>query len=321
MRAASRFRLLADPTRLRLLRVLARDRFNVGELTAILGVAQSGVSRHLRLLKDAQLVIEERESGYVYYRLARDGPAAGTLWTLLDADFDAAADDAGVRADQARLQEVLRLRKESFAQPGEPYQLAPGRSWAAWARALGQLLPPMDVADIGCGDGYLTLEVARWARHVVGIDRSEEALDRARTLAERRRVRNVSWKKGELSRLPVRDESVDLALLSQSLRYARDPEAALAEAVRIVRPGGRLLALELKEHDQDWVRTRLGDQRLGFSRDDLQRLWSDAGLIDVRLTTGTQRAGDPFGVIVTVGTRPTEFERALPAQAPAGARW
>src|SRR5688572_11625251 len=215
-RTSALFRLLGDTTRLRLLRVLAQDRFNVSELTGILGVAQSGVSRHLGLLRDAGLVTEEREAGFVYYRLAEEARSNGhgPLWSVLENEFASAADDQDVRKDEVRLQEVLRLRKENFDTHGDTRQLVPGRSWAAWARALGHLLPPLDVADIGCGEGYLTLEAARWARTVVGIDRSEEVLERAKALAARRRVTNVQWKKGDLGRLPLRDGSMDVALLS-----------------------------------------------------------------------------------------------------------
>jgi ArsR family transcriptional regulator len=302
---AALFRLLGDSTRLRLLRVLARDRFNVSELTRILDVAQSGVSRHLGLLKDAALVREEREAGYVYYRLANDARANGQapLWELLDVQFAAAASDRIVREDDARLQEVLRHRKENFDTHGDTRQLVPGRSWAAWARALGHLLPPLDVADIGCGEGYLTLEAARWARHVIAIDRSGDVLERAKALAARRRVTNVSWKKGDMLRLPLRDASVDVALLSQTLHHAADVDRALAEAVRVLRPGGRLLVLDLREHDQEWVRTRFGDQRLGFSSADLERFLHGAGLSNVRVTVGTQKAGDPFAVLVASGVK------------------
>ena len=122
-------------------------------------LAQSGVSRHLGLLKEAGLVTEEREAGYVYCRLTDEGRTNGQepLWALLDAQFAASADDRAVREDEARLQEVLRHRKENFETHGDVRQLVPGRSWVAWARALGHLLPPLEVADIGCGDGYLTL--------------------------------------------------------------------------------------------------------------------------------------------------------------------
>src|SRR3970040_1910845 len=129
MRASGVFRLLADPSRLRLLRVLAQDRFNVGELTAILDLAQSGVSRHLGLLKDAGLVVEEREAGYVYYRLA-DAEANGNraLWPLLGTQFATSAHEKIARADDARLQEALRVRKENFEAHGDARQLVPGRS-------------------------------------------------------------------------------------------------------------------------------------------------------------------------------------------------
>jgi SAM-dependent methyltransferase len=310
-RTSTLFRLLGDTTRLRLLRVLAQDRFNVTELTGILGVAQSGVSRHLGLLKDAGLVVEEREAGFVYYKLADlsgaesrgDGRVNGhaSLWSLLDTHFASAGDDRAVRADEARLQEVLRHRKEHFDTHGDARQLVPGRSWAAWARALGHLLPPLDVADVGCGEGYLTLEAARWARSVIGIDRSDEVLERARALAARRRVTNVQWKKGDLSRLPLRDASIDVVLLSQSLHHAADPEDALAEAVRVLKPGGRVLVLDLREHDQAWVRNRFGDQRLGFADAELESLLRGAGLGDVRVNVGARHTGDPFTVLIASG--------------------
>jgi ArsR family transcriptional regulator len=303
MEIAALFKLLGDPTRLRLLRALARDRFNVSELTSILAVAQSGVSRHLGLLRDAGLVREEREAGFVYYRLADEGRAngQGPLWALLDEQFAVAASDRAVREDEARLQEVLRLRHENFDAHGDTKQLVPGRSWAAWARALGHLLPRLDVADIGCGEGYLTLEAARWARSVVGIDRSTTVLDRARGLAARRRVSNVRWKQGDLARLPLKDASVDIALLSQALHHATDPARAVAEAVRILRPGGRILVLDLREHDQAWVRARLGDQRLGFTPAELEAFLCGAGLSHVRVEVGARRTGDPFTVLIASG--------------------
>jgi ArsR family transcriptional regulator len=296
------FRLLADPTRLRLLRVLSHDRFNVTELTGILALAQSGVSRLLGLLKYAGLVAEEPGGGYVYYRLARVRHG-DPLWALLDAHFTAVPDRAGAE-DDARLQEVLRMRHERFDTQGDTRQLVPGRSWAAWARALGHLLPPLDVADIGCGEGYLALEAARFARTVVGIDRSDDVLERAKALAMRRGVENVEWKKGDLLRLPLRDACVDLALLSLSLHHASEPERAVGEALRVVRPGGRMLVLDLKTHDQTWVRARFGDRRLGFSPAELDTLLTGAGLRGVRVTTGARRPGDPFTVLIASGSTP-----------------
>lgn len=305
-KAASLFRLLADPARLRLLRVLARDRFNGSELTRILGLAQSGVSRHLGLLRRGGFVAEEREGGFLYYRLVdhpAGDPRAG-LRPLLDAEFEAVARDRQVRQDEARLQEVLRLRKESFDAHGDTRQLIPGRSWAAWARALGHLLPAVEVADIGCGDGYLAVEAAAWASHVVGIDRSDDVLERAKGLAERRKVTNIEWKKGDLLRLPLRDATIDVAMLSQSLHHASDPERAAAEAARVLRPRGRLVILDLKAHNETWVRPRFGDRHLGFSPFALEHLVRGAGLTDVRVTTGAHKPGDPFTVLIASATKP-----------------
>jgi ArsR family transcriptional regulator len=307
--ASALYRLLGDEARLRLLRVLARERLNVTELTGVLGLAQSGVSRHLGLLKDAGLVAEERDGGFSYYRLAGaldDGDQV--LSRLLRAQFEAAAAEPAVRADEARLQEVLRLRKENFDRHAAPdtrdaRQLVPGRSWAAWSRALGLLMPPLKVADLGCGEGYLTIEAARWASRVIAVDRSEAVLERARALARRRRVSNVIWKKGELERLPIRDGSVEVAMLSQALHHAHDPARAVAEAARVTAPGGRVLLLDLRAHQEEWVRSKLGDRRLGFEDEELRRMLSGAGLTTVRVGVGARKAGDPFTVLVAVGVK------------------
>lgn len=313
MEPAALFRLLGDDARLRLLRLLDADRLNVSELTAILGIAQSGVSRHLGLLRDAGLVSEEREGGFTYFRIApgvRSGAnGLGPLWTLLRAQFEAAARTPAARADDARLEEVRRLRKENFDAHAGPdtneRQLVPGRSWAAWSRALGHLLPPVKVADLGCGEGYLTIEASRWASRVIAVDRSAAVLRRARALASRRAVSNVVWKRGELEKLPLRDGSVDVALLSQALHHAADPSRALAEAVRIVVPGGRVLVLDLREHDQAWVRERLGDRALGFADNELAQLLKRAGLTRVKVKVGARRRGDPFTVLIASGVKPT----------------
>jgi ArsR family transcriptional regulator len=305
--------LLGDDVRLRMLRLLSLDRLNVTELTGILGIAQSGVSRHLGLLRDGQLVSESREGGFTYYQLAADvsegANGFGPLWALLQSQFEAASLTPAGRADASRLEEVRRLRQENFDAHAGPdareRQLVPGRSWAAWARALGLLLPPLRVADIGCGEGYLTVETSRWASKVIAVDRSETVLRRARALAGRRRVSNVIWKRGEIEALPIRDASVDVALLSQALHHAADPAAAVAEAARILVPGGRVLILDLGEHDETWVRDRLGDRWLGFTADRLSALLAGAGLKGITVRVGAKRTGDPFTVLIACGEKPS----------------
>jgi SAM-dependent methyltransferase len=315
--SAALYRLLGDEARLRLLRLVALERLNVTELTGILGIAQSGVSRHLGLLKDGGLVSEEREAGFTYYGIApavREGlNGHAPLWMLLQDQFERAARSEIGRADNARLEEIRRLRKENFDAHAGPdakaRQLVPGRSWAAWARALGHLLPPVVVADLGCGEGYLTIEASRWASRVIAVDRSADVLKRGRDLAARRRVSNIVWKRGTLEELPIPDASVDVALLSQALHHAEEPSRVMREAVRILKPRARVLVLDLREHAEDWVRDRLGDHWLGFSPAGLKTILSDAGLTDVKVTVGARRAGDPFTVLIASGTKPTQTKK------------
>jgi len=306
--ASALMRLLGDEARLRLLRILAKEALNVTELTAVMGLAQSGVSRHLGLLKDASLVSEERSGNFTWYHLSPEvssglGPFAN-LWPWLSDTFETVS--PATKADDARLEEVRRLRRENFDQHSagnERSQLVPGRSWAAWSRALGMLLPAVDVADLGCGEGYLTIEASLWARQVIAIDRSADVLARAKAMAGRRRATNIVWKKGELEKVPLKDATVDVAIASQALHHAKDPALALSEAWRILRPGGRLLVLDLRRHDETWVQDTLGDQWLGFTPEDLTSLISTAGFTDVSVRVGTRRTGDPFAVLIATGTK------------------
>ncbi len=294
--ATALFRLLGDEARLRILRLLEKKRLNVSELTAILGIAQPGVSRHLRLLKEGGLVAEERERGWTYYGLRAPSGGLARTWEALRAEIRR----LDGREDDARLQEVLRHREEEFT---HERGLVPGKSWAAWARALGHLLSPLRVADLGCGEGYLSLEAARWAGRVVAVDLSPEVLARARRLALSKGAQNISWKRGEIEDLPLETSSFDVALLSQALHHAGDPARAVREAARILVPGGRLVILDLKTHHEKWV-TKLGDRWLGFEEGKVRGMMKDAGLEDIRTEIGARKRGDPFQVIVASGRRP-----------------
>jgi ArsR family transcriptional regulator len=156
------------------------------------------------------------------------------------------------------------------------------------------------------------MEAARWAAAVIAVDRSAAVLDRARALARRRRVSNVTWQTGELEALPLPDACVDVALLSQALHHAQHPGRAVLEAARITVPGGRVLVLDLRSHEEEWVRAKLGDRRLGFEDAEIREMLAAAGLSAVKVWVGARTAGDPFTVLVASGTKPQGIHHEEP---------
>jgi SAM-dependent methyltransferase len=310
-RLATTFRLLGDATRLRLLRLVAREELTAGELTEIVDAGQSTVSRHLALLRDAGLLSERWEGRFVFYSLEDAARRGDEPWTGLVERLAASEDPHG---DLVRLADVLRERDEAADEPVEGAarpQFVPGRSWAAWAQALCRLIPSgLRVADLGCGDGALTLEIARFATEVVGVDRNGALLARARTLAERRGVGNAKFVKGDLAALDFEDGEFDLAVLSQTLHCLADPKKALAEAARVLAPGARVLVLDLLPHSQEWVREKLGHERLGFAPGELAELLSEAGFAGVEVERSATRPREPFRVVLGIGMRKVSRTKA-----------
>jgi len=299
--SADFFRVLGDGIRLRILRLLAGHKLNVSELTGILGTAQSGVSRHLRLLREAGLIHEEREGGWSYYAVdpSRFTDGIARFWPALEEQMHTLE---GCREDDARLQELLRQRKEDFRE-GSVRGVCPGRSWAAWSRTLAYLVPDSIVADLGCGEGYLSMEIARCARKVIAVDKSATMLRKAEQLARRHAVKHITWRRAKLEKLPLQEESVDVALLAQVLHCVEDPSAVLREAHRILKPDGTLLLQELRTHGEEWVREKLGDVRLGFEEKELKDLLRSNFFVDIRLGVGAKRRGDPFTVLIGCGRK------------------
>ncbi len=203
--------------------------------------------------------------------------------------------------DLSRLTEVLRRRVDRGSRPAEV--LEPGRSWPAWARALGHLLPPLRVADLGCGDGALTAEIARWARSVVAVDRDAQRLARARQRLRRQGHRRVRFLCEDFTALSLPDESFDVAVLSQVLHACPEPDAALGQARRILLPGGRLLVLDLAPHRETWVREKLGHLHLGFRSEEMAARLRAAGFVRVRNEDLPRAPGGPFRVVVFTAVR------------------
>ena len=250
------YRALGDATRLRILRLIAQTPLNVSELVSLVGIAQPSVSHHVGKLKAMKLLAEDRQNGFTYYALAltKEDPR----WPLIKVAIDDRTDADG---DLARLAELLRRREDRQAL--NERLLEPGQSFQLWSRALGRLLPRLDVADLGCGTGALSVEIARWARSVLAIDKSRDALEAARARAGREGARNVEFLVADLHKLEVR-RRFDLVVASQSLHFVDDPPRVLSQARKLLKKDGRLLVLELLPHSEEWVRERLGHCWLGF---------------------------------------------------------
>ncbi len=289
------FRALGDPTRLRILRLLSRAPLNVSELVSLVGVAQSSVSHHLAKLKGMGLLREERQAGFSYYSLAVG--EKDSVWPLIHL---AREQDDG-EGDTARLAELLRGREDRQAL--NERLLEPGQSWFLWVSALGALLPPLEVVDFGCGTGALSVTMARWAKKVVGIDQSASALEKARERAAREKLKNLSFLREDLHRLSLPDDGKDLVVLSQSLHHVTSPQGVLAEAARILKPGGRVILLELCPHDEEWVRERLGHQHLGFEPEALQQDLAKAGFHRLTLELPSKEKASAFRVFLLTGEK------------------
>lgn len=269
---------LGDENRIRILNLLAQEELSGTDLMEILNLGQSRVSTHLALLKEVGLVQDRRAGRRSYYTIA-PGPAAG-FWEQVQAENRSAPE---LEADSAGLQ-VLRERHKSekrayFDRVAASFgdELLPGRTWEGLARSILQLAPRARYADLGIGDGLLTLMLAEAASSVTAVDISTEMLSQLETRAKAKGIDNIELVEGDIEDLPLPDESHDVVVASQALHHAQAPEKCLAEARRILVPGGRLLVIELLAHNEDWVRDKLQHVHLGFTEPGLRNLLVEAG--------------------------------------------
>ena len=278
---------LADPIRCRMLLLLEKHELTVSELCAVMQMPQSSVSRHLKTLADDHWVASRRDGTSRFYTMPVDELDAGAkrLWPLIR---EQVATTSGAGQDDRRLRGVLTRRRaksqEFFATAAGGWDRLRedlfGDSFFLWA-VLGLIDPSLVVGDLGCGTGQLTDTIAPYVKQVIAVDSSVDMLDAAR--ARVGGARNVDLRQGDLENLPIAQGQLDAAMLSLVLHYAPSPAKALAEVARVLRPGGRVLVVDMLPHEREEYQQQMGHVWLGFSEKQITRFLSAAGFSDVRV--------------------------------------
>jgi ubiquinone/menaquinone biosynthesis C-methylase UbiE/DNA-binding transcriptional ArsR family regulator len=299
-------RAAADPNRLRILLLLKDEELSVAELQEILVMGQSTISTHLSQLKRAGLVEDRRTGKSNLYRLSTES-AGDVLNEMLGQARreieEAASDHATMRRVVKKRQDKMRSFFDSMAgRLGKDY--VPGKSWRSLAEALLRLLPPMDVADLGAGDGSFSLLLAQGAANVIAVDSSARMIEVGREQAKRQGAKNIEFRLGDFEEVPIADASVDLVFFSQSLHHALHPERAVHEAWRILRPSGRVVILDLAKHRFEEAREIYADEWLGFSEAEIEETLERAGFEHVQAGV-VDRSPDPpqFQTLLATGCK------------------
>jgi ArsR family transcriptional regulator len=300
-------KIVADPNRLRILLLLKGEELSVAELQEILGMGQSTLSTHLSHLKQAELVEDRRTGKSNLYRLSATPAGGSPLEEILDRAENEIPEAA---PDQAAMRHVLRKRQDKTraffdsvaGRLGKDY--VPGKSWKSLAEALLRLMPPLIVADLGAGEGASALLLAQRAKKVIAVDSSARMIEVGREQAQRHGVKNIDYRLGDMEEIPIGDGEVDLVFFSQSLHHALHPERALAEAARILVPGGRIVILDLVRHRFEEARELYADEWLGFGEADLESMLQSAGFVNVEATVVDKEPETPqFQTLLVVADK------------------
>jgi ubiquinone/menaquinone biosynthesis C-methylase UbiE/DNA-binding MarR family transcriptional regulator len=301
-------RLLADPSRVRMVLLLEREELSVAELQEILAMGQSTISTHLAQLKQAGIVEDRRTGKNILYRLKAFGNGTqqqvlGVLRHAVKEIPEAAEDRDALRLALRRRQDKVRSYFDELAGKfGRQY--VPGRSWQGLAETFLMLMPPLVIADLGAGEGTVSQLLARRAKKVIAVDNSEKMVEFGAQLARNHRVKNLEYRLGDLEDLPMKKGEADVAFFSQSLHHAQHPARALAEAFRIVKPGGRVIILDLLKHHFEEARALYADVWLGFSEVDLRRMLRESGFDSISTAIVHRESEGPhFETILAVGDK------------------
>ena len=301
-------KILSDSTRLRLLALLSKEELSVAELQEILGMAQSRISSQLALLRQAGFVSDRRDGKKAFYSVRASLPPRQL--TLLKAACESVAEFPESVDDRANLDRTLLKRRRISEQYfnliagklGKNH--CPGRSWEALSHLALRLVPAITVADLGAGEGLVSQLIAHRADRVWCIDSSPRMVEVGTELAKKNGLANLTYKLGDIEHVPLPEKSVDLAILSQALHHANHPQTAVDEAFRILKPGGQLLVLDLKEHNFEKAHELYGDVWLGFKESVLHGFLKKSGLQKVEVTVVSREDHEPrFETLLASGVK------------------
>lgn len=302
-------RLLADPTRLRLLLLLEQEELSVAELQQILGMGQSRISSHLAQLRRAGVVEDRRAGKNVYYGASENGQDSRRA-RIAELTRTLARELPETARDRTSLKLVLRKRqdkaREYFDELAGKFgrHYCPGRSWQALAHALITLLPPLTVADLGAGEGTLSQLLAKNARKVIAIDNSPKMVEFGSQLAKKHGFKNLEYRLGDIEEPPIANNSVDLAILSQALHHAIHPQQAIGAAHRILKRGGRLVILDLLSHRFERARELYADHWLGFSEVQLHQFLEKNSFHEIEVSVVAREKQSPhFQTVFATGVK------------------
>ena len=302
-------RLLADPTRLRLLLLLEQEELSVAELQQILGMGQSRISSHLAQLKRAGVVEDRRAGKNVYYGASENGQDSRRA-RITELTRTLARELPETARDRTSLKLVLRKRqdkaREYFDELAGKFgrRYCPGRSWQALAHALITLLPRLTVADLGAGEGTLSQLLAKNARKVIAIDNSSKMVEFGSQLAKKHGFKNLEYRLGDIEEPPIANNSVDLAILSQALHHAIHPQQAIGAAHRILKRGGRLVILDLLSHRFERARELYADHWLGFSEVQLHQFLEKNSFREIEVSVIAREKQSPhFQTVFATGVK------------------
>jgi ubiquinone/menaquinone biosynthesis C-methylase UbiE len=302
-------RVLADPNRVRLLLLLEREELSVAELQEILSTGQSRISTHLSQLKQAGLVEDRRQGKNSLYHLS-SRRFADLLHSAADEIPEAIEDTKALQLVLDKRRDKVRGYFDELAGKfGRDY--VPGRSWKGLAETLLQLMPPMVIGDLGAGEGTFSQLLAQRAERVIAVDNSANMVDFGAKLAKENGLANLEYRLGDLESPPIDDGSLDLAFFSQSLHHALHPQQAVCAAHRRLKPGGRIVILDLKRHGFEQAREMYADTWLGFSEVELRAFLVEAGFDRVESWIVDREKQTPaFETILAIGSKPLDAPSA-----------